>query len=377
MLLGELDLNAAPAVSALSKVDAKFATTTSGLARMEGMLGGAITGFVTLATVLDGFHGAITLAGTLNDLSLRTGETIADLVMLRESFQEAGLGADAVEPFILKLQNALGGVNEEGGKTTDAFAALGVTAEQLGKLNTKGQLEALKKGLAGIGDQATKVQVLRNLFGKSGGQMLSLLGDDGALAKGSKHAKALAAIAEKAAPAMDNLGDAMDGAKLHVQELFFGLSDKLAPALTDMIDRWDNIDFVAIGQGVGSVLSPLIEVANALRTVYGIADAAVEKLAQLTLGDKAGANYSALSKRAQEGWDERHKKQKTDMFGSDGTPLVGALQKVGGGGIGGGGHDPHLNAQKEANGHLRDIKLHLGRLTTGQLTTGNLVDVPV
>ena len=379
MLLGELDLNAAPAVGALEKATkamdktaAKGGELGKGLGQMAGNLPGLVVGFFGLSKVMETFHGALDLGGTLNDLSLRTGESVGDLVKLRESFQEAGLGADGVEGFILKLDNALGGVNEEGNKTSDAFEALGTSAEALQNLDATGKLQAIQKGLAGIHEQASKVQVLRNLFGRSGGQMLSLLGDPDALGAGSKHAEALAAIAEKAVPGMDALGDSLDAAKLHIQELAFGALNQLAPALTDMVQRWDDIDFVKIGEGFSSLVSPIIEVANAVRTTIGVMGAMFDYVLDHTMGTQA----PALSGYDKAGVERRRALGKNNAGGgaSQMTPAT-ALQRIGGGYFGGAGGGDPLLAEAQRHGHiLLRIESHL---RTGGIKTGSIQGPPV
>src|SRR5678815_4013803 len=97
MLLGELDLNANPAVDAFNKLDDRQRKTTSSLGKLGGQLVSLAAGYLSLTAILHGFESALDLGSTLHDTSLRTGETVGDLVGLREAFQEAGLGADGVE----------------------------------------------------------------------------------------------------------------------------------------------------------------------------------------------------------------------------------------------------------------------------------------
>ena len=360
MLLGELDLDG-------SKVDKTFKNLEGKVPGLMSKLTGVGAKLAGVAIALGGFAvfeklatDAIELGGTLNDLSLRTGETVSDLVLMREAFQESGLGADAVEPFLLKLQNVLGGVNEEGGKTTDTLQSLGLSAKELSHMSGLQQLEAFKKGLAGVADQGSKVQALKNLFGKSGGQMLSLLGDEGALGKGSSHAQKLAAIAERAVPALDDLGDAMDGAKLHIQELAFGALTDLAPKFKSLFDSLDQVDFVAIGQGFADVVTPLVSVTQALVDFgVGIGNA-LDWILDHTMGTQA----PALSQYDKAGVEHRRAlaaKKDTDK----GLASIGisALQKVGlGGGFGGG--DAMLSEARRHTQILIKISDRLGPVGT-------------
>ena len=353
MLLGELDLNAAPAVSALAHVDTKFSGTMSALGSIGAGAGAAMAGlaaaFAVIAAAGAGLHETLDFAGKLNDESLRTGESAGALTILGEAFKEAGLGADGAEPFLLKLQSALGGVNEEGGETADAFNALGVSAEQLNGLDSIGQIEALQKGFAGIADQATKVQVARDLFGKSGGQALSLLGDPHALDDARKKAGPLADLMDVNTAAFDKLGDSIGALKIDFLEFSGGALSAIAPELTKFTDTFGEIDFLGIGEAVGGIANKVLQLGEAFLSIAPAINWASEKLSDLFgSGSHAdagfGAKFSGLAKVGA-----------PQTFGGDNIP-VSALQKIGlnaGGGYGGG--DPLLSESRRQTNLLQRI----------------------
>ena len=76
---------------------------------------------------------AIERGAHLEDLSARTGESVANLYQLEEAFKRAGLAADSVPGTILRVRKALSGVNELGGETNSIFAALGLDRASLAK----------------------------------------------------------------------------------------------------------------------------------------------------------------------------------------------------------------------------------------------------
>jgi hypothetical protein len=350
MLLGELDLDASPAVAALGKVDGKFSATTGALAKAGAIAGAGFKGVeMALEAVGKGFEmmkETMDLGGTLTDLSLRTGETVGSLVILREAFQEAGLGADGVEGFFGKLQNALGGVNEEGGKTSDAFDALKTSAEELRGLDAIGQIEKLQAGFAGIADQGTRVQVARNLFGKSGGSALSLLGDPKVLDDARKAAGPLADVMEKNAATFDRMGDVIGSLKLDFQEFFAGALSKIAPEATTIAEALSSIDFVGIGEGVGTLAGVVLKLGEAFVLIAPAINWVSEKLSWL-LG--SGSTASA-------GLAEKYRgfaKVVEPLADGDKSP-VSALQKIGGGG-GFGGSDPLLNETQRQTSLLQKL----------------------
>lgn len=370
MLLGELSLDAGPASSSIDKLEGKMGSLEGAGGKIGSVLGelatgplGAITAAVgTAAGIVEGFKHTLDLGGELNDLSARTGESVGQLTILREAFSEAGLGADGVEPFLLKLQSALGGVNEEGEKTSDAFAALGTSAEELKGLNAIGQIEKLQQGFAGIADQADKIQAARNLFGKSGGQMLSLLGDPQALDDARKHAGPLADLMEKNAGTFDHLGDVLGALKLKFDEFFGGALSKIAPEFTTLAEALDGIDFVGIGESVGTLAKPFLLLGEALGSLAPLINEVGEGLSGI-FGSGSTANIG-LSEKFRGG----AAKILGDMSSSSTGP-ISSLQKVGlGGGFGGG--DPLIVETQRTNQILQRIEAKLSPAAPSQSFKG-------
>ena len=214
-------------------------------------------------------------------------------------------------------------MNDEGGKTTDAFEALGTSAEALGKLNALGQIEALQKGFAEIADQASKVQAARNLFGKGGGQMLSLFGDTSVLDDARKRAGPLAEIMEKNAASFDKLGDVVGSLKLNFQEFFAGALSKIAPEATNIADALGGIDFVGIGEGVGSLIDPVLKLGEAFLAIAPAVNAVSEFISKIFgSGSKASAGLADKYR----GFAKKSAKEEDGFSG--GNPNVSALQKM-------------------------------------------------
>ena len=388
MLLGELDLNAAPAVGALSKLDSKMGGTMSGLSALGESAGLAVGGLGALGAVVAvaaaglgvlfaSTNAAMNFGGVLNDMSLRTGEGVGQLTILGEAFKEAGLGAEGVEPFLLKLQGALGGVNEEGGKTTAAFDALKVSAAQLNGMDAIGQIQALQKGFAGIADQGTKVQVARNLFGKSGGQALSLLGDSSVLDDARKKAGPLAETMEKNVGAFDALGDSIGALKIDFLEFGSGALSQIAPPLKALVDTFSSINFTGMGEGLGLLTAKFLELANVVAGPLAGAANAVSSISSAIFGsgskDAAGSapKYAGMAKAVVP--DAGGGGGGGDGGGGDKTPMS-ALQKIGGGGLGSAGGDPALSEARAHTNLLREIR---DKLPSGKRVATSLDHVPV
>lgn len=351
MLLGELDLDGKKVTSTLSKMEGGL----GGFMGKLGAVGGPMLAFgavmAGVAVIANGFHNTLDFSGRLADISARTGESASDLTILGEAFNQAGLGADGMESFFLKLENSMGGVNEQGEKTTAAFDALGISVDQLKGLDAIGKVELLQKGFAGLADQASKVQAASNLFGKGlGGKALGIVGDSGSLDGAKQSAGSTASLMGENVQAFDKLGDSLGELKLNFHEFFGGALSIAAPALTDLAEKFGNVDFRGLGEAFGSVITAGASLAGVLGDVVL---PAVNEVSSLLHGVFGGAGGSMAKVVAEGG----KKDGGPSALGGPAKAEFGAvssLQRVGlGGGFGGGGDA--ISEQRKTNGLLQQL----------------------
>jgi hypothetical protein len=360
MLLGELELNAGPAVSSLAKVDAKFSSTVATATKLGSGLATAFASIASIGALLAGFSSALDLGGKLQDLHNQTGETVGDLVIIRQALENAGLGADSAGDFLLKFQDSIAGVNEDGKATAAALTLLGTSAGELRDLPAIGQLEKLSAGFQKL-DQTSRVAAARDIFGKSGGKALSLFADEGGLAQARQQAAPLAAVAEKTVASFDKLGDTLNGLKLNVQEFFFGALSKIAPEATTIAEQLERIDFVAIGEGFGELAKTVGSFAVAIAEAAKWFSDFIDTAAEFALGSKA-PELSAFNSR---GVTRRRREDE-----SSGRDLqFSSLHRAGGGGFNFSAGDPLLSENQRQTRLLGAIHT---ALTTGPLRTGTL-----
>jgi hypothetical protein len=236
MLLGELDINGTGFLKTISSLDKGFGDFAGKLGKIGAIAGGSFAAFAGLQAVMEGFNDTLDLGGKLQDLSLQTGESAGDLVVLRQAFGNAGIGADNAGDFLLKLQDSISGVNEDGKSSAGALKQLGLSAGDLRPKPALEQLEALQEGFSKL-DQTSKVQVSKDLFGKGGGKALGLLNDPDALSQAKEQAGPLAGLMDRSMGSFDKLGDTINGLKLNFQEFLGGVLEKVAPTATDIAGR--------------------------------------------------------------------------------------------------------------------------------------------
>ena len=256
-------------------------------------------GISTVVSAFDELKRTIDMGGALSDLSARTGQTVQDLVVLQQAFQNAGIGAQATGTMLNLLQKALTGVNEEGEPTSKAFARLGVSLETLKAQSAVGQIETLTAAFAQITDPAERTRAAMELFGRSGGQMLAVLSDASALGVARQQVGGLAETMQQNAAAFDKLGDSWEAIGLRMTQLFAGVAEVVAPMLQKIADEANAVDFTQMGKQVGELvlaLTDLLKLVAPVAAAMGTAFALEKVLAGLSaFAGRVSASTTALA----------------------------------------------------------------------------------
>lgn len=225
----------------------------------QGLVQGMASALGEVQHVFGEVKEAIDLGGALTDLSAQTGQSVGDLVVLRQALEETGVGAEQTGAMINLLQKALTGVNEEGQPTAKSFERLGLSITELRGMSAIGQIEALSEALSGVRDPAERANVAMELFGRRGAGMLALLADTGAIDEARRHVGGMVQTYEANAEAFDRLGDSLDAMGARAVQLFSGMAAELAPALQAMADGINAADLTEAGRQIGEVIKAMAE----------------------------------------------------------------------------------------------------------------------
>ncbi len=228
------------------------AAVLNALGGIQSVLGGIATAATSTTAALTGIQNALDFGGQLTDLSARTGQSVRDLVVLRRAFETSGIGAANTAPMVGLLQKAISGLNEEGGKTDGVFKRLGVSAESLKALSALDQVAVLTRAFEGIKEPSERAAMAMQLFGRSGAQMLQLLGDSSALSTAEREVGRLAVRAGQNAAKFDEIGDKLSVAKDRLQEFFVVAAEKAIPSLERMAKLLDALNPSVFGAVLGN-----------------------------------------------------------------------------------------------------------------------------
>lgn len=170
----------------------------------------------------------------LQDLSNRLRVSVDDLAKLQSAFEITGVSADQVTGIIGALQRTMGGFNELGEPAKDIFAGIGLSVEELKRLDTPAALEQIMGKLRGLNASAA-ANAAGKIFGRgNGGAVMQAAGDAEDFARALKDSAEEAAILQRAAPAFAAIADSMTRLRRVLATLAVGIAEKFVGAINVM-----------------------------------------------------------------------------------------------------------------------------------------------
>lgn len=251
-------------------------------------MGAAILG--PLAAAVGQF---IAVGGALDDMSSRTGIARTVLGELKFAAEQSGASLDDVEKATKKMAKVITDADRGLKSAKDSLGLLGLTADDLkGKLPDE-QLQIIADRLAAIDDPTTRTAAAIELLGKSGTNLLPMVGQLRELR--AEAVRLGLAPTEESSKLADALGDAFDAVKSVVGATAYEIGAALAPALLPVLTSMKEI--------AGAVNLWVRENAGLIRTVAMIGVGLVAAGAIITaigagifaLGTAAGLAATAVT----------------------------------------------------------------------------------
>ena len=224
---------------------ASMAKAGAALALGVGVIKGA---FALARKTIASFKEAIDLGGELSDLKEQTGVAAGEMLILRRAFDNSGVGADKAGTAINKMQKAI--VDAGAGLSTQvrAFERMGLSIDDIRKLSPDKQFNTIGKALAGMKDPTDKAATSMDIFGRSGGRMLSLFNNfDGEMKTASAQLGLMPAIMSKMSDQFDKISDKLGVIRGKFVEFAAGALSRVAPLLDLVTEALANFDAAAAG----------------------------------------------------------------------------------------------------------------------------------
>lgn len=212
-----------------------------------------------LTASVAGLKKAIDLGGSLSDLASRTGIAVRELVILKQAFEDNGLSGEKVGTTINKLQKSISDAGNGLATPLRALKAMGLAFEDLEGKSPLEQFEMIQEALAGMEDHTMKAGAAMDLFGRSGGELLTLFADQGAVGKATETVGEQAEILERNAKVFDRSSDLLKSIWSKFTGFFVGMAEFVNPVLLPVLEELNKLDFAKQGQMIGRSVRMIAE----------------------------------------------------------------------------------------------------------------------
>lgn len=268
MALSKLTIDLAVGLAGFESDMGRAAKTTerqmAAMKRDAEMMGKALgAAFVaTAAAVAVVVNKSIDAADHMRDLSLKTGISTEALSQYDSVAAKTGTTLDAFVSGVNKMQRSLIAAAEGGATQTAAFQKLGLSVNDLLKLEPDKQFEAIAEELSKLGNAAERTATAQEIFGKGVAALAPLMAE-GAAGIEEARAKAEAfgiSIGQDFADNADRFNDNMRD----ISDISKGISNQftagLLPALIDLQEGFIGMDRdISAAQKTGESLGAFIK----------------------------------------------------------------------------------------------------------------------
>lgn len=213
---------------ALQKSLASVGKTLKETGTQVAKLGAGISaaGAAILAPITGAIMHFSNVGDALDKMSIRTGVSASALAALGFAAGQSGTDIEDVEKSIRRMQATIGDAEMGLSSATDALKTLGLSAADLKGMAPEDQFQLIADRLHAIEDPTAKAAAAMDIFGKSGTQLIPMLGDMRAL---REEARDLGLIpSEKAVKDAAAVNDALGRLTSMVSALAFEIGASLA-----------------------------------------------------------------------------------------------------------------------------------------------------
>lgn len=229
-----------------------IAATAGVAAAVAGLAGAAL-----------GLKNAFDLGGELVDATAQIGTTAGQVLLLQQAFKNAGMEADDVGKVINKMQKGIAAGMKTGSQQQAIFTQLGLDPAQLANMDPSVAFQKVGAAIAAIKNPTQQATMSMEVFGRSGGKLLSVFGDSGAMSDARTMLGSQVEILDQSAADFDRASDILGAAFRKVQGFFVGMGSRVVSYLQPLLDELNKIDLAGIGQKFGDAMVQAFQVIKA------------------------------------------------------------------------------------------------------------------
>lgn len=236
------------------------------LARVAAAALAGITaaGIAAGAALTGGLKQAFDLGGRLSDVAARIGDSAGNAQILETMFAQAGVAAEKMAPSIQKMQRAIIEARDRGGTLAEPFEELGLDINKLATMGGREAFEEIARAIGQLESSSERSARAMQIFGRSGGELLTLFSDPEAMGKAASMVGTQAKILDEHAAAFDRASDIWGGLSSKVTGFFVGVGESMITTFLPALEALNKVDLAPIGQRLGQALTAAMEPAKEL-----------------------------------------------------------------------------------------------------------------
>ena len=247
------------------------------LGAMLGPLAALGGGVLSLAGIMGGMRKALTMGAELDHLGKRVGASAGQLAVLRQAFDDTGVGADNAGTLLNLMQRNLSAVDANGQSANRGVKMLGINLAAMADMGGVEKFNAIGEQIMRIADPAQRTAVAMDIFGRSGAQALQYFATGGAMDAAAKSLGSLPALLDRSSARFESIDTFMGRLKTKSTGLFAGVLEGFAGPLDGALAKLDAVDFTRWGVQIGDAFKQGFElfrsgkIMDVISTSLGIA----------------------------------------------------------------------------------------------------------
>jgi len=201
---------------------------------------------------------SIDAVGDTNDFAKSLGLTYNELRKIQFAAGQAGVDSEALNASFAKMSDTLGSAMGGNASAIKAFENIGLSVEKLQRMSPGQQFEAIANAINRIQDPSQKMAAARDIFGKSGGALISLFDGAGAAIReaGTTLDTFGISLSQLDVTKIDNAGDSMGEMSLLLEGIGNQLAANVAPYISQIAD--DTLSWLESMGGVGPAMDAMV-----------------------------------------------------------------------------------------------------------------------
>jgi hypothetical protein len=287
----------------------KFGSDTANISRGISQLRTIFAAFIA-GELVSFVNRSIEGVAATKDLASQLGVTTDALTQLRYAAEVNGSSSAAMDDALQKMNKSLGGISEEGGKTADVVAGLGLSIQSLQSMTPDKAFMSLADAIGSINNPMEQAAAATAIFGKGAGNIINVLklGSSGIQEFRDAADRLGITLSQINAEKIAAAGDQVKSLSMMLDGMKNLLIAELAPVLGHLVQmfidwssegqRSSNIlmgGLSAIGQGFAHVANVIKVFQIGWKALQGIATAACMAIIQLL--DSVGEAFVTLANK--------------------------------------------------------------------------------